>query len=791
MVSDHKQPLQATNTDFQQSFGFIDLVGVKHAVPPPTEAMTIQQWLKPWIQIPWENLWFTLGNEVVPANMMVDDTSPVCLRLRFGPRPHVSKDVNKHDGCSLICGYVDLAGRFYTCPTPHLACTVREWVAENAKVDLSNIWFTCDGKALDPEATVKVGCPLIVRMRARLCGGGRESSDTKRLEQLLLLHGVPAAEAVVRAGKVQEAIGKDVLQQVMGSVEPWKQLKRAVGQKVRLVLPTELQQHKRADKPVDPFDSHDPWAEALAGPANDPVDLALDPDYFVDQSDVPLPLIEKLSVGGKGAALVSVLDTEVFARIHGVSSEDEMVAIVIATETPQVGQLICEALTFPAWHKKSKVLVRGFIVQFGKALAKTKPIMQHFSLAADNQTVVSVELRREYCKIWENVSNNPLRHVLDSISGLQGAMKGSWSRRFFRGRAPVESPDTAETWHAFMRVEHSAVEDLIKQSGVGGIFLTPKDSATFTASGLYKVIWLQSAQLEEGMIILKSIQESCGLVRGKTSLGIRVRAENYSSVRTRLEPQWKAQSDLVNIAIEKRWTMTPVPHELDRGAVQDLLQSMGWRATPIKKLNGNTWMIGSGKNDNPASDTVFVGSCLALVSELRVHRPPHNGGTVVAGPPGLRQALDKQLAGSKLSAFSSASSSAPTTVMSASSGPTLALIQDLRHEMSEKIKEIRNEVETAVGTMTNRFEQHQASTAELCAEAKASAEQSLQAVQDVAHQQAQVSSQLAQISQNVITKVDLQAAMAAQSQEIRALLLRAPQEGTPTSDAKAARAAPY
>ena len=777
------------------SSGFVDLVGVWHEVPTPSQVMTVQHWLRHWIQIPWENLWFLQGEEVVTKDSLIKAGCPMRLKMKLGARqqPFCKRKGDGHHADHIPCsGFVDLAGQFHHRHLPSHRCTLREWLGLSPALPCDNVWFTCDGKIYSLDDVIESGQHMIVRFRARLRGGGREQPDMKRLEQLLTMRGVPTAEAPGRAAKVLEAVGKEALQKALASVEPWRQIKSIVGQKIRLVLPSELQNSKKSSaKPADPFDECDPWAQALADKENESVDLRLDAGFFIDQSDAPLPIIDRLVVAGKGAALVSALDAEVFARIHGVSSEDEMVAVITGTTVPNVGMLTCEALTFPAWHKGSKVLVRGFAVQFGKSSSKISAAPKHYSLTVQDHAVISVEIRREYVKSWDIVTSNPYRHVVEAITGLQEAMKASWSRRYFQGRTPAKSADDAETWHLFMRVDKAAVDNLVKQSGVAGTFITPKDATTYTASGLYKVIWLPSADLDQGMTVLKSIQESCGLVRGKTSLGLRVKAEHYSSVRVRLEPQWKPANELVNVAVEKRWMMTPIPQEMDRSAMQELLQQMGWRATPLKQVSGVTWTIGSGNSDPPPNDTVYVGGSLALISEMEPHHPSQRRETVVAGPIELRRALDRQLAGRKPSAFSSQSSAAPTTVSTTSSGPTLALMQDLRKEMEEKISAIKGDFDVALGNLTNRFEQHEASVAEQCAEAKVMAEESVQATRTLMHQQEQVAQQIAQISQSAITKVDLQEALSEQCKEIKALLLRAAPEAPSANEARPGRAAPY
>ena len=681
-------------------FGLIDLVGATHVLPPPAEPMKLQQWLQPWVQIPWERLWLTHHGHPISKDMIVDDKKPICVQLRFGLR-----------------------------------------------------------------------------------SGGKHQGDLKRLEQLLVLRGVPEQEAPSRANKVLELTGLEALQSAMASLEPWRQLKQIVGQKMRLVLPKELQVHKNSgkaaqDRGEDPLAACDPWAQALAAKAENPVELRFDESFFLDQSDCKLPVINQLTVGGKGAVLASRLDTEVFAKLHGVSSDDELVAVVVGNSPPQVGQLPCSELTFPAWHGKCKILLRGFAVNFGKVMAKSSPTLHCFDLSASDQTVISLEIRREYVQDWDLVTSNPFRYATDNVSGLQGSIKSSWFKRFFQGRKVAQSPAEAQTWHGFARIDHEQLQSLLKQSGTAGIFLTPKDDDSNMASGKYKIVWLPSADLSESLTVMKSFEEARGLVRGKTTLGLRVQAEQYSSVRSRVEPTWRPDSDLVNIVVEKRWLITPVPQATDRSTLLALFEKLGWRAVPLRQINGSTWVVGSSKDSNPPSDTFSLGGQLVLITEQQPVKPPLSRDTVVAGPPAVKRALDRQLAGQHVQLVSSASSSGSTTVVTTSSGPTRALVEDLKADMCERFKELQVEFGKAINEVQNRCEQLEATCSEQVAEIRDLNTETVDTFTRIQETQTarieQLESSVAHVSQNCVSKTDLQSVLAEalekQNRDLRALL---------------------
>ena len=336
-----------------------------------------------------------------------------------------------------------------------------------------------------------------------------------------------------------QTIGQPAVQAAYEALDPWRALKTAANTKIRLVLPAELKEAKSAKSPsekappVDPWvTGGDPWQKHLKASAEtspQPVfTLTLVGGHFLDESGEELPILQHIVADAKGIALLEPEELELLAQADFLLSPEVLAAVVISTQKPNVGTWPCSGVMFPAIHQDSKVLFRGFLIDFGKKLATTATAKKCIEMQFAEVSVLTAELRQEYILDWNTVCRNPLKYTFSVIDGLQNAVVSSWSRKYFQGRREV-AKEQATTWHAFMKVHTSQLLALLTSSGKGGVFLTPKDSEAGTTSGLYRVIWLETLDIEKAIKVHRLYPELLGIVRGKQSLGVRARASEYSS----------------------------------------------------------------------------------------------------------------------------------------------------------------------------------------------------------------------------------------------------------------------
>ena len=598
--------------------------------------------------------------------------------------------------------------------------------------------------------------PFILRLRNRLQGGAKSKEAlVKKLQEHLQSKGVPKHLSHDRADQVFDILGLSAVQAAYDSLDPWKALKLAAGSKVRLVLPAELKEAKTA-KPAsrdsagdDPWVTQgDPWQKGsskTAGSKDQPsFALNLLPGYLLDPEGNELPVLRHISADACGVALLEIDELESLAKVDVLLSAEVLAAIVIGATSPAVGAWKAEPITFPAVHADGKVLLRSYLVNFGRKHAVVAPAQKSINMEFQEVAVVTIELRQEYVSDWAQAARNPLKYSFSVVDGLQQSLVANWSRRFFHGRreAPKES---ATTWHAFLKTQASQLEPILAASGRGGAFLTPKDLDSGTTSGQDRVIWLETTDLDKAMKVHRLYPELLGVIRGKLSLGLRVRAVDYSSMRKKLEPSWNSDGVSTDIVVTSRWVLAPLPPQADKKSINQMLQQLGWKAAPLKQIAANTWLIGSGPNDPPPVDTFIFAGVPVLITEQKLKKSTAEDEVVVAAPPAFKKAFEVHFAQRLPVHHLVSHHDAP---MQPQSQPPRCLVSELREDLNSRLQELQVQMQQAVNVVNQRVDVIQSENATASMEASATFAQQEQRL-------GQLEMSVQNLSANVVTKVDL------------------------------------
>ena len=376
---------------------------------------------------------------------------------------------------------------------------------------------------------------------------------------------------------------------------------------------------------------------------------------------------------------------------------------------------------------------------------------KHQTTAEDNGVaVISCEARREYIDDWEIVLNNPVRYIHDHIHHMQGVIS-SWSKRWYKDNKQVTSSE-AVTWHGFFKLPREDLPRVLPQSGKSGIFIVPKDGPSTSASGQYRVVWTQSADLAHAQTVMRAYPSAQGLVRGKASLGIRVAAHEYSSIRRRLEPSWDPNGIKTDIPIVARWSMAPIPESMDKKAIQKVLDAMTWDATPLRQVNHNTWLLGSSSPTPPASDTVELNGKLVLITPAEQSKGPQLPETLVAGPTALRKAINKQVAHGTALVNSYASNPQDPAVPQ---GPTMTQVGALQADLDKKLQDMTQQFRHAIEDL----QQKHTDMTSMVGGIQQNQQQINQAQADCSQRIQSVEQSVQSLSSAVVTKTDLTEAL--------------------------------
>ena len=196
--------------------------------------MVVQK-VAPWRRNVGDSLRVVVGNHAAE-----EATIPVQARL---PR-------TRSHYVTTLSGYVNLAGKFRAIPRPRAGQTWPEWLTSAGEMISPEVWATCDGKHLPHDCALS-GEPMILRLHYRVRGGAKESQRhdamQKKLSSHLVEKGVPEDLALERAGKVIATIGLPAVESAYASIDPWRVLKEATKDRMRLVLQDEFKSGKVED----------------------------------------------------------------------------------------------------------------------------------------------------------------------------------------------------------------------------------------------------------------------------------------------------------------------------------------------------------------------------------------------------------------------------------------------------------------------------------------------------------------------------------------------------------------
>ena len=131
-----------------------------------------------------------------------------------------------------ISGFFDLKGSFCTLKWPCDFMSWWDWIQGATSRTQASLWVTSNGKPAADDVLLHPGKRYVLRLRARLRGGGREAWDNRdKLAQHLQAKGVAPTVVDKRVAEIMEHIADDQLSAAYRSLEPWATLKGMLNNK--------------------------------------------------------------------------------------------------------------------------------------------------------------------------------------------------------------------------------------------------------------------------------------------------------------------------------------------------------------------------------------------------------------------------------------------------------------------------------------------------------------------------------------------------------------------------------
>eukprot|EP00438_Fugacium_kawagutii_P030138 Skav208654 [mRNA] locus=scaffold3489:124784:129395:+ [translate_table: standard] len=465
--------------------------------------------------------------------------------------------------------------------------------------------------SLQPDAL-----PVTVKLVAtdgltlRLQGGGGSKNQQRVYQQsalasMLLEQGydlkwtTQTVEAVLERfglGKVQS-----ITSQPMGGAR-LKQLMQLL-QEAKIELP-------KVDKPVSKQQSDGlPWKPKRKKHEDrpvDPLEFEICPNFFTGEDGSPLVQMSDIRPQANGLCLMSGSQATPWLQANQRTSNDEL-AILVIGRLPCSTELEHHELRFPCLNgSKQMVLMSGVIVQLGnKKVAWTRG--EGAKIDTEESSLVALTVYRSdfSSDVWMDLLHKTIPTVKRLLSQDQITLHSVWGKSLRNGRAQA-SPAQAESIQVHAAVPNAGLDDLLRSSGFNRVFATPK-LPTGRLSLQYRVVWT-SVEPSQAACMAAKVPACLGLVKGKATLGYRVKLEDYAKAWEALNPgvpvPQKAGGDLVYKAMGFPFGVTSL-------MVQKWLETIRWSATPFKALGPTGYLIRA-ESHAPTGIHLFNGSPILL-----------------------------------------------------------------------------------------------------------------------------------------------------------------------------------
>lgn len=257
------------------------------------------------------------------------------------------------------------------------------------------------------------------------------------LGAILQEHGVANKDIDDRIQYLIDKLGLKEIEKVMGSPQPWRELKWAANQKVpivQVIRPSELQadldQKMKEGKQIGSRQQKVKTKGAGKGKGKvmelDPLKLRLEKGVFnCGSNNTPLSQLELSQVGAtaNGIVLCTANMAAPYLRAGRQISAGALALIVISSaESIPVTNLISEKVRIPVLCSLNSepLLVEGHLFQLGAYPVHRHVQDERFKLVSISSSVVKMTVYKDEVDVpWADFAQHPLRHIFTRVPILR------------------------------------------------------------------------------------------------------------------------------------------------------------------------------------------------------------------------------------------------------------------------------------------------------------------------------------------------------------------------------------
>eukprot|EP00438_Fugacium_kawagutii_P034913 Skav206374 [mRNA] locus=scaffold834:207054:211719:+ [translate_table: standard] len=329
-----------------------------------------------------------------------------------------------------------------------------------------------------------------------------------------------------------------------------------------------------------------------------------------------------------GAFLTDAFTALPWVRASQKVSPDELVMLIIG-DLPCQTSLPHEEVVIPCKDPNQRpVLMQATMVQFGAKTVSYQSLDKKEIQHAASKVIAFTFWKSDWNDSeWETILTNTSKFVKQKFLTGDGhdTILSTWGRSLRNGKAPGTIHD-ATSIQVHAAVVPQSFLYVLQLSGYNRIWASPKNESG-RVSDDFRVLWMQPQDdMQQLSVKTATLTGIAGLIKGKSSLGLRVQASHFDAAWAVLRPHDAKPS---NINTKHVYKLEPLPYGCSPKALSEWGEYVGWRIKPLRASGPRTWIIGSG-DFAPEKQLVF-NSQLVLPSLL----PPKQSSfksPIVAGP---------------------------------------------------------------------------------------------------------------------------------------------------------------
>lgn len=451
--------------------------------------------------------------------------------------------------------------------------------------------------------------------------GRGEASWKHRLEALLQEHGVAHEQSSSRAKMVIDKLGEANVTKALSSQQAWRDLKwhaNSCVPPVQLIQPQELQRAiERRTAVSGPIGRRAQKQQRAKGKGKgksspmllDPAGLRVESGLFHCGDGQPLSQLDVASIRPNisGIFLLSLSDAGPYLKAGKILSAGGLGMLLVDCVASQVQtELQIEPVRFPAvcLANAEPLLIEGVLCQLGNLKVQRMIPSNQCSLVSMATCVARVLVFRDLVEgTWDSFREHPMRYIFSKLPILRPCndpqcvgnceawhpaescdvadpLLEVWSKSWMSLSFNPMAPAAADTFSVHVRLPVCLQHQLQHYSGLGGLFLEPRQVNGRTPSDRYYVIWLAKTSYQELMMLKQSTPDIIGLARLGHKYGVRCLTTKAQELHALLRPG----GSFLPAGKKLHFSLGPVPYGTLRSSIVEVLAAIPWVGRPLQPM---------------------------------------------------------------------------------------------------------------------------------------------------------------------------------------------------------------